>query len=258
MAETSVIRDWIASSISPDMFRRAAREMYDASTWTLMADVFSAARQQGALLYTFDRQVVDVNARELAIGALKVWMRSRSPQQTSAIPDWHPPKDWRDDLASEIDAYKSRVAGWDGYSAAPIDPVAIVDAIAFVRSLPAGVPPPIDQPCSDGEISLVWRIGNKFADVAFAGDQKFSWYATNGREEGSGEDLPIDFGLPVDLERIMGFANERLGSVTTSSAPIEYHWLPFDFARFVSTEASSAAITSIAPRSYRDQLEPAA
>ena len=224
MAETStsIINDWI-KIVAPDAISAFFREVDAASSWLISGtSILSTARHLGLPSALRDARTFDVIATALALNATRGWVGSQSVHQTSAIPDWLAPRDWRDDLAAEISAYELKVEGWDGHSAVPIHPVAILDATSFVRSLAVDIPPPIDQPCSDGEINLVWRVGDKFATLAFAGDHTFSWYATNGREEESGEDLPINSGLPVDLQRLMGFASERLGSITTSFAPRSY------------------------------------
>ena len=98
---------------------------------------------------------------------------------------------WKDKLIQEIDQYSERPPGWDGYNAEPIREQAIVDAQEFVRLLPDDNEPPRDLPCSDGEISLVWRDGNRFAEISFPGNGTFYWYATDGQENGFDDDVAV-------------------------------------------------------------------
>ena len=105
--------------------------------------------------------------------------------------------------------YANRPHGWDGFQGKPIEPSAIADATKFVELLPDELPPPIDQPCSDGEVSLVWRFGACFAEISFPGDHTFYWYCTNGSEEDASEGVSINSGIPAALSRIMGFGVDR-------------------------------------------------
>ena len=142
---------------------------------------------------------------------------------TSVIPDWMVRPHWRDKLIIDIGEYGRRTQGWDGYQASPIDPSAIHDAKQFVRGLPDDITPPLDQPCSDGEVSLVWRFGKIFAEIGFSGDHGFYWYCTNGSEEDSGEDVSVDVGIPDGLKRIMGFDVNHPPAIETSQAPAYYN-----------------------------------
>lgn len=136
---------------------------------------------------------------------------------TSVIPDWDVRPRWRDGLMADIAEYVGRAEGWDGFEARPIDPLAISDARQFVSLLPDEVPPPLDQPCADGEVSLIWRFGDSFAEVSFPGDHTFYWYCTNGSEEDACEGIPITAGLPAELSLIMGFDLDRRNPIETSS-----------------------------------------
>jgi len=210
MPTTSIIvKEWSGSSEMLDGILKVIREMDTTTRWVIAADMLSVARSQGALLGFDTGQSLNAITQASVLHAMTAWASSRATPRTSAIPDWRLIRDWRDDLVAEVEAYRLKAAGWDGYSANPIHPQAIADAVNFIRLLPPDVPRPIDQPYADGEVSLVWRIGANFAEVVFAGDQAFSWYATNSCEEASGENLPLHSGVPADLERIMGFAKAR-------------------------------------------------
>jgi hypothetical protein len=122
---------------------------------------------------------------------------------------------WKDKIRNEIAAYSNRPAGWDGYAAKPINPNAMADARKFVQMLPEDINAPRDIPCSDGEVSLVWRSDGRYAEISFPGNGTFYWYATNGTQEVSDDDVPVDRGVPTPLQEVMGF-----GIVTTSIPPI--------------------------------------
>ena len=174
-----------------------------------------------------DLNVLDAaEINELLTSACQVWLERQVGRQgvsssrlseSSIIRGWSNKPSWREQLEAEISAYTLRGPGWDGYSAKAIDHAAIVDAVTFVRRLPDDLPPPLDQPCSDGEVSLVWRRGEHFAEIGFVGDGTFWWYCTDGEQEDGGEELPVGHGIPAELNRIMGFPVEE-------SAPSKAPW----------------------------------
>jgi hypothetical protein len=92
----------------------------------------------------------------------------------------------------------------------------------FAAVLPLEIAAPIDQPCSDGEVSLVWRLGASFAEVSFPGNRTFYWYCTNGTEEAAGEGVPVEAGIPAALKRIMRFDSDSSAPIETSHAPFSY------------------------------------
>lgn len=144
----------------------------------------------------------------------------------SVIPDWPGISDWRESLRVEIADYITRSEGWDGYNAKRISLSAIRDAMIFVTGLGVGVPPPLDQPCSDGEVSLVWRMGDCFAEVGFPGDGTFYWYGTDGMNEASAESVPVHDGLPAELQTVMRFVVGQPTSILSSLPPRSYDALP--------------------------------
>jgi hypothetical protein len=79
-----------------------------------------------------------------------------------------------------------------------------------------------DQPCSDGEVSLVWREGERFAEIGFAGDGTFYWYATDGERKAGDDDIPVGRGLPLPLQEIMGMRPKEQGKLASSIPPTSY------------------------------------
>jgi hypothetical protein len=271
-ATSFIIKNWTGHQGAFDALGKAILEIDSSAKWMILVDLLSATSFQQSFFAFDNKRSLNVVAQAYR-NAMQAWAASRPILRTSTISDWRVPKDWRDDLAAEVEAYRLKPVGWDGYSAKTIQPQAIANAVDFIRSLPPNVPRPIDQPYANGDVSLVWRTGDNFAEIVFAGDQTFSWYATNGREEGSGDDLPLDSGLPADLERTMGFASgrlmvttsseqssseaylqrERLGSVTTS----EQSWPVIDWGLTTGTpvERPELITARIASARYLDHLE---
>lgn len=127
---------------------------------------------------------------------------------------------WKDLLIQEIDAYADREAGWDGYEAIRISPKSIRDTQEFIAALPEGLTPPRDQPCSDGEVSLVWRERERFAEIGFPGDGTFYWFATDGDRKDRDDDIPIRRGLPLHLQEIAGIRPKK--GIASSIPPMDY------------------------------------
>jgi hypothetical protein len=180
------------------------------------ARIFAAAGVAGSSIP--DRNAI-LSGQAMLVGPDNLDARS------SVIPDWPVRPHWRDNLRADIAGYANRTHGWDGFQAKPIDAVAISDALHFVDMLPDELPPPHDQPCSDGEVSLVWRIGACFAEVSFPGDHTFYWYCTNGSEEDAGEGISVDMDIPGAVSRIMGFDVDHAPPARTSHAPVGYREL---------------------------------
>ena len=77
--------------------------------------------------------------------------------------------------------------GWDGETAAPIDPVAVLWVERFVRALPDGMPLPEFGPEPDGSISLDWiasRTRLFSLSVGRSGRLAFAWL--DGTDTGHG------------------------------------------------------------------------
>lgn len=161
-----------------------------------------------------------INLDEILLRLAVMARPNKQGELTSVIPDWMVKPHWRDRLIADISEYAGRTQGWDGYQASPIDPSAIHDAKQFVGTLPDDIPPPLDQPCPDGEVSLVWRFGKSFAEIGFSGDRNFYWYCTNGSDENSGENVSVNTGIPAGLRQIMGF---EINHALTSQAPAFYN-----------------------------------
>ena len=212
VTDTSLIAPWRRSSI-PRLAGAAKR--FDGGMWAAYANPESllvsgqvhdssgdcTSVQSGAA-----RDIISLVLNEGHIKSLQVGWELES----SVIQNWDSGRpSWRMRLESEIDGYSLRAPGWDGYAAKAIAGKAIRDAITFVRNLSEDLPPPLDQPCSDGEVSLVWRQKQRFAEVGFPGDGTFWWYCTSGDEEGSAEGVPVSEGLPPELRRLMDFRSQN-------------------------------------------------
>lgn len=165
--------------------------------------------------------------------------------ESSVIQGWGK-SSWREQVAAEISAYALRASGWDGYSAKMIDSSAIADAVAFVRQLSEDLPPPLDQPCSDGEVSLVWRRDKCFAEIGFSGDETFWWYCTDGKRESSGEGMPLEFGIPAELGSIMSFPAEESAQLIGAPWGELFH---FEYRLVQEIETSHAPPTYACPAS---------
>ena len=128
----------------------------------------------------------------------------------------------KETLIQEVEEYRNRAPGWDGYEARSISEDAIEDVQRFIVLLPDTIEPPRSQPCSDGEVSLVWRKGKRFAEVSFPGNGTFYWYATDGERIGSDEDVPIRRGLPLHLQDIVGLRPVNHAKPPSSMPPVRY------------------------------------
>ncbi len=59
-----------------------------------------------------------------------------------------------------IDAYRQADSdGWDGYGADKVQPLAVLNAYAFIDSLPSNIPMPDVSVEPDGEVSFDWICG---------------------------------------------------------------------------------------------------
>ena len=195
---------------------------------------------------------LSLELNDMLSGQTVVFGRETLGERTSLIPNWLAKPLWRESLIMDIAGYANRATGWDGFSASPIHPVAIADARQFIELLPVEVPPPMDQPCSDGEVSLVWRCGASFAEISFPGDHTFYWYCTNGSEEDDSEGVPVSEGLPGALSQIMDFHVERANSVKTSHAPLGLEITELSAMLGLYAQSEVPTKTSRAPAGYRE------
>jgi len=77
--------------------------------------------------------------------------------------------------------------GWDGDTAVPIDPVAVMSAEGFVRALPDDVPLPEFGPEPDGAISLDWiHSRNHLLSLSIGRSSRLAYAWLNGSDKGHG------------------------------------------------------------------------
>jgi hypothetical protein len=77
--------------------------------------------------------------------------------------------------------------GWDGESAAAIDPVAVLWAKRFVRALPDGMPLPEFAPEPDGSISLDWIASrNRLFSLSVGHNGRLAFAWLDGSDSGHG------------------------------------------------------------------------
>jgi hypothetical protein len=77
--------------------------------------------------------------------------------------------------------------GWDGVEAKALDPVAVLMAEAFVRSVPAGVGMPEFAPEPDGAVSLDWIASqNRLFTVSVGTTARLAYAWLDGTDRGHG------------------------------------------------------------------------
>jgi len=253
VSDTSIIAAWPFQSVPGLRLSRIQSSMTADLERICLPSWANEALAVAEVDFGFPNRLDVLDAASVAerfMSAYQVWCeeqftrRGRSASglsEGSVIQGWGK-SSWREQLVAEISAYSLHEPGWDGYSARAIDHAAIVDAITFVRQLPDDLPSPLDQPCSDGEVSLVWRQGERFAEIGFGGGGTFWWYSTDGEREDGGEDLLVGQGIPTELGRIMGFLTEE-------SAPIKAPWGELFFSEWVLEQGTES---SRAPSAYGD------
>lgn len=105
-------------------------------------------------------------------------------------------------------------AGWDGQDASPVNPIAILNADTFIRSLPPEVPIPELSPEPDGSISIDWVAASGSAySISVGTNQRFAIAWLDGADRGhavihfNGYDVP---------ERILKGIKETIGDATAT------------------------------------------
>jgi hypothetical protein len=100
--------------------------------------------------------------------------------------------------------------GWDGDTAAGINPNAVLYAEHFVRALPEGIPLPEFTPEPDGSISLDWiRSPNRLFSLSVGNSNRLAYAWLDGADKGhgvarfDGQTIP-----PRVLEDIKGIAGQ--------------------------------------------------
>lgn len=76
-------------------------------------------------------------------------------------------------VLSQLEFYTQLSEGWDGYKGQPATRASVDDAAAFLGRLPMHLPTPKPMISGDGEVSLYWEVGTRYAEAAFPGDGTF-------------------------------------------------------------------------------------
>jgi hypothetical protein len=107
-------------------------------------------------------------------------------------------------LEGELLDYLNLPNGWDGYEGVPPKRQTIGDAIRFVKKLPKSIPLPKPMLGGSGVVGLYWDKQDIYADVCFAGDGTFWYYAKDAKGNKVGEDeVHLNNQLPVPLLNII-------------------------------------------------------
>lgn len=112
------------------------------------------------------------------------------------------------ELREEIRSYTRLSDDWDGDGATAPCEQAVTDALAFLGSRPLGVPLPLPEVATTGDVGMYWDRGGVFAEVQFGGDGAFSYYAERrqGRtlvKEYGRDGLPVAGPWPDDMVRLL-------------------------------------------------------
>ena len=112
------------------------------------------------------------------------------------------------ELREEIRSYADFSDDWDGDGATAPCQQAVEDALAFLESRPLGVPLPLPEVATIGDVGIYWDRGGVFVEVQFGGDGAFSYYAElkQGRtivEEYGRDRLPLEGAWPEDIVRLL-------------------------------------------------------
>jgi hypothetical protein len=72
-------------------------------------------------------------------------------------------------LDARLDQVAALPPNWDGYNAAPVDPVLVQTIREWGAAMPgwAFAPPPAVVPLSSGAVQLEWRTGSKLLELEF-------------------------------------------------------------------------------------------
>ncbi|MDE0101794.1 MAG: hypothetical protein OXN89_05390 [Bryobacterales bacterium] len=112
------------------------------------------------------------------------------------------------DLRAEIQAYASLTDNWDGEGAAAPPAQAVRDAIEFLGGRPDGIPLPLPEVASIGDVGIYWDEDGIFAEVQFGGDQAYSYYAQRKAardvvEEYGNDSIVLAQGWPQDMVQLL-------------------------------------------------------
>ena len=112
------------------------------------------------------------------------------------------------ELREEIRSYADLSDDWDGDGATAPCRQTVDDALAFLKSRPLGIPLPLPEVATVGDVGIYWVRGGVFVEVQFGGDGAFSYYAERkqGRtivEEYGSDGLPVAGSWPDDMVRLL-------------------------------------------------------
>jgi hypothetical protein len=105
--------------------------------------------------------------------------------------------------------------GWDGESAASIDPIAVLWSARFIRALPDGYPLPEFAPEPDGAVSLDWmQSRNRVFSLSVGRSSRLAFAWLDGSDKGHGVARFDGHGIPQQvlngIRSIMGQADVTL------------------------------------------------
>lgn len=78
-------------------------------------------------------------------------------------------------LETELISYSSLSHGWDGYDGQPANSRATLDALAYLKALPADLPCPKAMLAGSGVVGLYWDYGDRYASIDFEGDGSYTY-----------------------------------------------------------------------------------
>lgn len=113
-------------------------------------------------------------------------------------------------LHQELEAYAQLEDDWDGNGAKAPSQTAVDDALTFLNARPADLPLPYPEEGTEGDVGIYWEdIDSQiFAEVNFAGDGKYAYFAVHGTPgnvlEKCGKDgVDVNEPWPEDLRKIL-------------------------------------------------------
>ena len=80
-------------------------------------------------------------------------------------------------LRAKLESYGELEDDWDGEGATAPSKAAVGDVLKFLDARPDGIPLPLPEVASIGDIGIYWDHDSIFAEVQFEGDRKYSFYA---------------------------------------------------------------------------------
>ena len=131
------------------------------------------------------------------------------------LQDTVPPEPPSDEasLRVELEGYGTLKDDWDGEGAVAPPAGAVRDAIDFLDGKPDGVPVPLPEIATVGDVGLYWDEADTFVEVQFGGDQAFSYFAqrkVSGDVEEYGDDgIPLGAGWPEPVVELLRQLNSK-------------------------------------------------